>query len=188
MDLYQAIKQRRSVRQYKPDPVPESKVHKILDAANWAPSGMNQQCWKFYIVNGEKLASIAESYGKIVESTMPPVDQRDERMQSRLKFAQTFGGAPFLIIATMPKDERIKVHTQSVAAAFQNMLLAAHAEGLGTCWMMHPLVVADNIYSVASIPADEELFAVTPLGYPAVTPGIVARLDPELNSKVVWVK
>lgn len=109
-------------------------------------------------------------------------------MQARLTFIKTFGGAPLLIVATMPKDEqRSKVHAQSLGAAFQNMLLAAHAEGLGTCWMVHPLIVSDSVLAAAAIPESEELFAVTPLGYPEAIPAPVPRLDPELNNKVVWV-
>lgn len=73
MNLYEAIKARRSVRKFRPDPVPTELVMKVLDAANWAPSGMNQQPWKFYIVHGQKLSSIARDFGAMVEKNMPPV-------------------------------------------------------------------------------------------------------------------
>lgn len=160
MNLYQAIEERRSIRQYKADPVPQEKVRKILTAANWAPSGRNMQPWKFYVISSGKLGQ------------------------------DWSHGAPLVIAATMPKAEnprRMQMHLQSVAAAFQNMLLAAYAEGLGTCWMTGPLADDAALRTLLDLPDDEVLVAVTPLGYPDESIADKPRLDPDLQTKLVWV-
>lgn len=192
MDLYQAIRERRSIRKYKTDPIPQDVVLKVLDSANWAPSGVNLQQWKFYVVAGRKRDQIADSYGRMTEQNYPPAGKRTEQQETFLQWAKTYGGAPLIIVATMPREElqprRHKMHLESVAAAFQNLLLAAHAEGLGTCWMLGPLVDEANIVSILDLPTDEEIVAITPLGYPAEVVAAKPRHDPDLQEKVVWLK
>lgn len=190
MELYQAIKQRRSIRKYKADPVPREVLLRVLDAANWAPSGVNLQQWKFYLVSGKKRDQIAESYGRLTEKNYPPLEQRSEQQKTFAAWAKTYGGAPLIIVATMPKGEprRMKMHLESVSAAFQNLLLAAYAEGLGTCWMTGPLGDEAALNQIMQLPADEEIVALTPLGYPDQTIEDKPRLDPELKEKFVWLQ
>ncbi len=192
MELYQAIRGRRSIRKFKPDPVPKELVHKVLDAANWAPSGVNLQQWKFYVVSGPKRDQIAASYGRITERNYPPAGERSQQQESFLAWAKTYGGAPLIIVATMPRDDqqprRRKMHLESVSAAFQNLLLAAYAEGLGTCWMTGPLAAEAELVEILQLPADEEIVALTPLGYPDQVVEEKPRLDPDLKEKVIWLK
>ena len=156
MDLYEAIKGRRSVRRYKPDPVPRETLDRVLEMAIWAPSGMNRQNWHFVVVTGDKkdnMVNVAsKSYDHIepvlkeVFASAPPV------VEATKKFFQKLGGAPVLIFAYYsPTRERHETSVQTVAAAIQNLLLAAHAEGLGTCWMTGPLHVAEQINESLSI-------------------------------------
>ncbi|NLK52604.1 MAG: nitroreductase family protein, partial [Syntrophomonadaceae bacterium] len=63
MKFYEVIHKRRAIRKYKPDPVPREVLLRILDAANWAPSGMNLQQWEFIVVTGNKKKESGESYG-----------------------------------------------------------------------------------------------------------------------------
>lgn len=190
MEVYQAIKGRRSIRKYKPDQVPQEVLHRVLSAANWAPSGANLQQWKFYIVSGEKRNQIAESYGKVTEKNYPPAAERNEQQMFFAEWARTYGGAPLIIVATMPKGEprRAKMHLESVSAAFQNLLLAAYAEGLGSCWMTGPLADETTLNQILQLPESEEIVALTPLGYPDQTVGDKPRLDPELKEKFIFVE
>ncbi|MGE5652907.1 MAG: nitroreductase family protein [Bacillota bacterium] len=191
MDLYQAIKGRRAIRKYKTMPVSKDVVMKVLDAANWAPSGVNAQPWKFYIVQGAKRDALTASYGAMVEKNYPPAGERTEQQQFFLDWAKNYGGAPIIMVFTQPKEEkdgRRKMHLESVSAAFQNMLLAAYAEGLGTCWMTGPLGDEATVRSVVGIPDSEEIVALTPLGYPDQVVGDKPRLDPELKEKAIWVE
>lgn len=190
MDLYQAIKGRRSIRKYKVDQVPQDVLLRVLDAANWAPSGVNLQQWKFYIVSGEKRDQIAASYGRMTEKNYPPEPERSEQQKFFAQWARTYGCAPLIIVATMPKEgsRRGKMHLESVSAAFQNLLLAAYAEGLGTCWMTGPLADEDALNQIIQLPADEEIVALTPLGYPDQTAADKPRLDPDLKDKFIFIQ
>jgi nitroreductase len=190
MELYQAIKGRRAIRKYKPDAVPQDVLRRVLEAANWAPSGVNLQQWKFYIASGQKRDQIAASYGKVTERNYPPESERNEQQKFFAEWARTYGGAPLIIVATMPKGEprRAKMHLESVSAAFQNLLLAAYAEGLGTCWMTGPLADETTLSQILELPADEEIVALTPLGYPDQSVSDKPRLDPDLTEKFIFVK
>jgi nitroreductase len=174
MDLYEAIKGRRSVRKYKPDPVPRDVLERTLEMATWAPSGMNRQNWHFVVLTGDKkdeLVDVASrSYDHIepvlkeVFANKPPV------VEATKKFFSKLGGAPVLVFAYYsPTRERPETSVQTVAAAIQNLLLAAHAEGLGTCWMTGPVHIAEQINNRLAI-QDKVLVAVLTLGYPDESP------------------
>ena len=68
MEFFELVKKRQSVRAYKPDEVSREDIRKILDAANHAPSGQNQQQWEFIVATGETKDKLGESYGVIGES------------------------------------------------------------------------------------------------------------------------
>lgn len=191
MDVYAAIKGRRSIRKYKNKAVPAATVMRILEAANWAPSGINEQQWEYYVVGGEYRDRLAEYYGRLTEAGMPAPEDRTERQVSFAEWAKTFGGAPLVIVLAIQEEEnpgRRKMVLEGVSASFQNLLLAAYAEGLGTCWMTGP--VRDNgadIKRMLGLPAELEVVAVTPLGYPDETPAAPDRADPSLERKVTWL-
>ncbi|MEN6351456.1 MAG: nitroreductase family protein [Syntrophomonas sp.] len=189
MEFFDVIHTRRAIRKYKTDPVPRVIMERILDAANWAPSGMNMQQWEFIVVAGEKKQQIGESYARFAETYTSSWDDL-ERRESFLNFARSFGGAPLLVIAlTKASNEPStrKMHLESVSAAFENLLLAACAEGLGTCWMTGPLQDEDSIRRILDIPENKEIVAVTPVGYPDMVPEVPKRIDPDLKNKVTWV-
>ncbi len=191
MDLIDVIKGRRSIRAYKPDLVPKETILKVLDAANWAPSGMNLQQWYFIVATDQVKREVADVYGRLTEEKIPRKEERTKEQEKFLKWAKTLGGAPVVIgLLTDYEDEprRRKMHLQSVAAAFQNLLLAAYAEGLGTCWMTGPLRGEEELRSILKVPEDKELVCITPLGFPVEDEVVIPpRQDPGLNQKIKWV-
>lgn len=190
MDLYQAIKNRRSIRKYKTGPVPRPLIEKILDAANWAPSGMNEQPWEYMIVSGPELDEVKAIAGEAINMILPPEDQRNEQQKVSARWFATLGGAPVVILLLAKREEnagRRKMTLESLGASFQNLLLAAYAEGLGTCWMTGPLSKADRLHDALGVSRDKEFIALTPLGYPDMSPAPVPRADAGLTSKVTWV-
>jgi len=119
MDVFEAIKGRRSVRKYKKEPVDRELVKKLLDAAHWAPSGGNIQPWLFIVIEDPKLLDV-------IRKVSPGY----------------FGEAPLAILVCSNKEKAYKVGGTlgrdylticDCAMAVQNMLLAAYALGLGTC-------------------------------------------------------
>ena len=191
MELMQAIRERRSIRKYKKDPVPCSLVKELLDAANWAPSGRNEQQWEYYVVGGTTKDKVAAIYSRLTEENMPPSAERSERQQYFADWARNLGGAPVIITAVMKREVNppvYKMALESVSASFQNLLLAAHSRGLGTCWMTGPLRAEDEIKEILGLPDLYEIIAITPLGYPAEDPAAPDSLDPELAVKVKWIE
>src|SRR5512136_84007 len=135
MELGEAIKGRRSVRRFKNQPVPKGILQKILDLAVWAPSGMNRQEWFFLVVQGEKKNELLKIFGSAFEIFRPNLEKvfadKPKIVEGMRQFFQTYGGAPVLILAYAGKGPSGQWDTHSTACAVQNLLLAAHAEGLG---------------------------------------------------------
>ncbi len=187
MELYDAIKGRRSIRKFKSDPVPKEVIEKILDIAMWAPSGMNQQNWYFVVVRGKQLNSLKEickqAFDKHIKRTVSLVFKGNPKIvESTKHFFYTLGDAPVVICAyrtETPEGEFTDI--QSIAAAIQNLLLASHAEGLGTCWMTGPVHLKDEINKLLNIEG-KELQAVIPLGYPVFGPPAPKRR----GEKIKW--
>jgi nitroreductase len=195
MELFEAIHTRRAVRKYLPDPVLKTDIHTILDAANWAPSAMNRQQWEFLVVTGKKIRGMGESYRAIIEEYTKNWDPSPLRgslsREEFIRFAGNYGGAPVVIVVltdTADTDDFRKANIESASAAMENLLLAATALGLGTCWMTGPLRDEKALRRILAIPDTKELVAVTPLGYPAGEPAGQPRLDPGLEQKVRWVE
>lgn len=195
MEVLRAIRTRRAVRQYRPDLVKKEDIHTVLDAANWAPSGMNRQPWEFVVVTGKKIAEMGASYQKVSEEYTKNWDLSPMRgslsREEFIRFAGSYGGAPVVIVVLTDTNESPdlrKADLESASAAMENLLLTATALGLGTCWMTGPLRDEKTLRTILAIPPDREIVAVTPLGYPEGISRDQPRLDPALERKVRWVE
>lgn len=150
MEFYETVKTRRSIRSYKGKEIPEKKLLRVMDAARVAPSGHNRQYWKFYIVESEdKKRKVAEACS-----------------------GQTWiAEAPAVIVATGWKVPFSRggymgdmTFTMDVSIAFTHLILAARAEGLGTCWIGD--FSNEKVKEALGLPEKEYVVAVTPIGYP----------------------
>ena len=159
MSLLKIIKERRSVRRYKPDAVPEDVILRILEAARFSPSGKNLQPWKFILVKDqilkEKLAEASGGQAFIAEAPIVVVacgfpDACYSRMGNYMK--------------SWPVD---------VAIGVEHLVLQAQEEGLGTCWI--GAFEERDVKSILSIPEDVKVLALTPLGYPDEIPSFRGR-------------
>lgn len=176
MEVLEAIKTRRSIRRYKSAPVDDKDIELVLEAARWAPSWSNTQCWRFIVVRDSDIKnSLAD--------TLVAVGERPNRAIEAIK------QAPVLIVACAelgksgyyfrepggPATDKGDWYMFDVALAMQNLALAAHSLGLGT---VH--VGAFDAGSAASILQVPEGFCVvemTPLGYPDGEPGVKSRKE-----------
>ncbi|MEO0080523.1 MAG: nitroreductase family protein [candidate division WOR-3 bacterium] len=154
MDFYDVVRKRVSVRAYRPDPVPEDVLNRILEAGRLAPSAKNYQPWKFIVVRDPKVR----------EALVPAC-------RGQAFIAQ----APVVICACALEEEAWKgmggywsAAPVDVTIALEHMILAAAAEGLGTCWI--GAFVEEEVRKVLGIPAGVKPIALTPLGYPAQEP------------------
>lgn len=148
METIEAIKTRRSVRRFTNKSVSEEVIEQILEAGRWAPSGLNNQAWRFIVVQSpetkEALSGLTE-YGAAVKN------------------------APVLIVVFLDKEQMYHYtkDVQSIGACIQNMLLAAHSLGLGAVWLGEILKNKESVNKVLEAPEHHELMAVIALGHPA---------------------
>jgi len=164
MELYEALRNRRSVRKYSGEDVSADKLEKVLEAARIAPSWSNMQCWKFIVVRDpEKKKKLAES--------MP------ENNPARKAVGET---APVVIVLCADPTESGKqddkeYYLLDAGLAMQQLILAAHAEGLGTCWVA--LFDEEKARPVCAVPENYRVVALTPLGVPEKQPSEKPRKD-----------
>jgi nitroreductase len=206
MDVLKAIETRRSIRKYRPAPIDNKTLERVLEAARWAPSWANTQCWRFIVVRNVDIKSkLADTLigitGKAGQSLQvgpdgEPVAPMKGVAQRPNKAAEAIRDAPVAIVACAEmgksgyytKDPGEAVTDKGdwfmfdVALAMQNLTLAAHSLGLGT---VH--VGAFNAKKVADLLAVPKGFAVvelTPLGYPDEQPA--ARKRKELTEIISY--
>jgi nitroreductase len=156
LDVFEAIYGRRSNRKFRSNPPPKEAIEKILDAGRYAPSAGNVQPWKFIVIRNDetrrKLAYAALSQGFIAEAPVNIVVCVD------LVEARTSYGV---------RGETLYC-IQDTAAAIENMLLAAYALGLGTCWV--GAFNEEAVSRILDIPAGYRPIAIIPVGYPDEKP------------------
>lgn len=196
MDLFEAIRRRRSVRRYLPDPVSREVILSLLDAANRAPSAMNRRQWEFIIVTGKKIGEMGDSFRHIIEEYTKSWESSKMKGSSFsredfIRFAATYGGAPVVIVVltdTAQTEDFRRANLESASAAMENLLLAATGHGLGTCWMTGPLQDEKSLRRILEVSPDREFVAVTPLGYPVDILEASPNQNSWLEDKVRWVE
>ena len=150
MEFHEVVKTRRSVRTFKPDePDPEA-MARVLEAVRLSPSGSNRQPWKFVLVgDSEKKAEVVAACGRhtwIAEAPIVVVACGHKIGYNRGGY---MGDMSFLV---------------DISIAFTQFILAARAEGLGTCWIVD--FENEPIKGALGVPEDYDVVAVSPLGYP----------------------
>lgn len=179
------------MRRFKPDPVPEAIIREILATATFAPSAHNRQPWRFAVVMDpaikQKLAdAMSLEFQRDLENDgVPPEEIRKRISRSRDRMTS----APVLILLSLdmsdmdvypdPKRRQAEylMAVQSVANAGMQLLLAAHAEGLGGVWVCSPLFVPGIIRGVLELPSTWEPQAMFYLGYPDESPKVKQLKD-----------
>ena len=186
--IEKVIKERRSHRIYDGRPVEREKLEKMIELAMWAPSAMNRQQWFFVVVSGKKLDELRDTLRKgfdhIHERLKRFYADNPKVISFTKQFFDSLGNAPVVIFAYYTPTGDDYSDVQSVSAAIQNMLLAAHAMGLGTCWMTGPVHVEEEINSALGVEGRKLVAAIT-VGYPAKKPPVPPRR--EVEKKVVWM-
>ena len=151
------IKTRRSIRRFKPEPIEDETIYKIIEAGTWAPSGKNNQPWKFVVIKDKTIKE------KIAQYTI---------------YSRTISNSAVCVVVFLDYElsyDRTK-DVQAVGACIQNMLLAAHYLSLGGVWLGEILKNKDKVKSELEVPENFELMAVVALGYPDEKPKAPYRM------------
>ena len=166
MEVLEAIRTRRSIRKFENQDVPEDLINRILEAGIWAPSGMDNQPWRFAIIRDQRIKS------EIAKLTI---------------HKDIIETAPVIIPVFLDHNVTFDVvkDAQTMGACMQNMWLALHSFGLGATWVGQILKNKEEVRKICAAPEKFELMAVFAIGYPAEAggPGKRTGLD-----KVVFLR
>jgi F420 biosynthesis protein FbiB-like protein len=183
LGFYELLNTRHSIRRFTDQPVEASVLDRLLEAACRAPSAHNRQPWRFAVVGeGEARQQLVEAMSSAFGADLQ-TDQLGQDEVDRLvaRGRQRMLGAPVMVVLCLtmedmdsyPDSQRQQAEhsmaVQSAALAGGHLLLAAHAEGLGGCWVCSPLFAQAVVRQSLDLPADWEPQAMVLLGYPADT-------------------
>lgn len=195
--VIEAIFERRSLRKYENRPVPHELIEQILTAGTYAPSAHNRQPWRFAVVQSFDIKKrLAQSMGARLRSDLEAdsvpqaiIEKDVSRSYDRLT------SAPVLLVLCVSMvdmdgyndDQRNHneyiMAVQSTAMAGQNILLAAHDNGLGACWMCAPLFCADVVQATLQLPQDWQAQGIISIGYPMQKR---TKTRESLETRVLW--
>jgi nitroreductase len=185
MDIREAIYTRRAVREFKPDPVDPATLRELVYAAIQAPSAMNRQPWSFVIVRDKALLARISNEAKALLLETTPAGLLSHHLEETLGSAafDIFYHAPAMIVIAAVAESPWAVADCALAA--QNLMLAARAAELGTCWIgfAQGWLSTPEGKSALGIPASHVPVAPIIVGHPSSQPPAVARKAPEIH----WV-
>jgi nitroreductase len=172
METLEAIRTRRSVSKMRFDVLPtRTQIEQIIDAAIWAPNHRRTEPWRFVVIAGDARKELGEIFAQLSKQSLPDVDE-DYLNRDRAKPLR----APVLIAVTSDAGtDEVMTHENmaATAAAIQNMLLAAHAIGLGAQWRTGDLSYHPLVNQFLGVPEDAKFMGCVYLGHP----------DPDLPPK-----
>lgn len=144
MDAIEAMRARVSVRKYVPQPVPREVLEEILDCGRLAPTGRNEQAWTFVVVESQELRA---------------------KLAAICRYGRFIADAAACICVFSRKDALCEV--EDACAATENMIIAARAHGIGTCWInAHRKEHSAAVEQLLGCPDGHELVTMFSLGYP----------------------
>ncbi len=146
------IKSRRSIRRFHADDIEDSVINTIIEMGTWAPSGLNNQPWRFVVVKDHDVKNM---------------------LAQQTKYSKIIHNAPVCIAVFLDNASsynRVK-DIQAIGACLENMLLAIHAMGLGGVWLGEILNKREEVERLLDVPKGCELMAVIALGKPAEEKG-----------------
>ena len=184
MDTLEAILTRHSISKVKPDAVSSEIIKKILHAAVQAPNHYRVRPWRFVVLTGNSRQALGEVLAQALKKQnpeLPDVGMNIERAKPLR--------APVLIAVGVDRPDDLRVlemeNICAVAAAVENLLLAAHAEGLGAMWRTGSAARDPEVKKFLGFTPDQELISFVYIGYPDMLPPAEKR--PSFEDRTVWM-
>lgn len=199
MDAYQAIVERRSIRQFDGRPVPREAVDMLLRVGCLAPAPHHTRPWRYVVLETpEARLRLAEAMGEAWRLDLERDAVQPEKIDALLaRSRRQIEDAPALVLACVVgaglrqwPDERRKLAesrmaTQSMGCALENILVAAHAGGLAGYWISAPLFCPDAVRDGLDLPPEYEAQALIAIGYPSPDVELRPRAEPDLADLVL---
>ena len=190
-DILDVLVSRKSIRRYKPDPVPDEMIDKILEAARWAPTGENYQPWRFIVIRDTETKNRIGSLARLGSGSrmttwycLGEMQERFAKIEDPVKRAEVlrfmYSGevsefakhAPLVIAVIGTLMEGSVDVPYDLSAAIENILLEAHSLGLGACWVHGPVAStrdAKKFKKILDIPTgmgEYKVIAYIAIGFP----------------------
>ena len=185
MELFEAIKTRYSAKTVKADAVPRDVIEKILDAGNHAPNHYKVRPWRFFVLTGNARNKLGDVMSASQHDRLPDLPQEGLDKTRALPLR-----APVIIAVGVDKPVETKViemeNIAAVSAACQNILLAAHALGLGAVWRTGEWVQDVKVKEFFGFAEDQHIAGFIYVGYPEVTGEPLVR--PSVEDRTVWME
>ena len=188
MNLEEAIRDRRSIGLVKPDEVDQALIEKLLQAAVYAPNHHHTEPWRFYVLRGKGRDVLGNAYAQIASEFLE--DPTSEANQGALKkhYDKAFR-APVIIVAVCEPTDSAKIDPReelaAVHAAVQNMLLQAHALGLGAVWRTGAPSYHSDMKKAFGLREEHSIVGFIYVGYPIQLPSV--KILPTYESKTIWL-
>lgn len=190
MDIFEALKTRRSIAKLKADAVPREVIEQILETAIWAPNHKKLEPWKFFVFSGDSRQKLADTFVENYRRDHPAASE-DELQNKARKNADRVLAAPVTIVVTSDAHDDEVLHLENfaaTAAAVEHILLAAHALGLGAYWRTGDAAYTkphNAIKELIGVNESTRLVAFIIMGYPEVTEKESRRIP--IADKTVWM-
>jgi len=184
MDIFEAIKNRYSVKKVKEDSLPRELVEKLLDAGNRAPNHFKVRPWRFVVLSGDGRNRLGDAMSASQHNRQPDLPQEALDKTRALPLR-----APVIITVGVDKPTEAKIpeleNYAAVSAACQNILLAAHALGLGAVWRTGEWAHDSKVKEFFGFAEDQHIAGFIYVGYPETVEGPAPR--PSYEDRTVWI-
>lgn len=179
MELSEAIFQRRTIKDFKPDAVPITLLERALTAGSWAQNHKLTEPWRFTLLGPETRQRLAETFAEAQAASSGSDSAPDRAEQTRREATRKILSKPCVVAVSQHlsgSPAQRKEDYAAIACAIQNIQLAAWAEGVGMQWSSGKIIQLPATYAALAIdPAQEELVGLLFFGYPASIPAAQPR-------------
>lgn len=180
MEVYDAIRSRRAIRSFTGQAVERSVIERLIAAAAAAPSQFNRQPWHFHVTTGETREALGHVMALSTVHLEEYLDLIPDSKEGAERFFASLGDAPVVIAISCKCDDDpyfARGIPIAVGCAVENLMLAATAEGLGTCCVTFSYWVRDKLAELLDVPEGHEVLSLVLLGHACDTPEPLPRRE-----------
>ena len=169
--IEELIRSRRTIKQFKPDPISIETMKELLEVASWAPNHKLREPWQFKLFTGEGKEKLVTAWQAAKETGKGARPMNPEKLEQLKQI-------PLFVVVTMPVDPRQQVFEEDFAAVgayIQNLLLAAWGRGIGSLWNTEPVIYSPVFRDAIGVMPGEKVVAILQFGYAEKTPLVRER-------------
>ena len=187
--LENIIRERRSIGKVKDTSVPKELIERLVEAAVWAPNHHGTEPWRFIVMTGEGRRVLGQAYADIAAESLMEMPEEELKLRLDKEMSKAYRAPVIIAVACVPSDlPRVNEAEELAAAhaAVQNLLLMAHASGLGAVWRSGDPAYHPKMKQALELTGREQLVGLIYIGYPDMQPAAGRRVLG--TAKTVWLE